>query len=84
MYDQVIENTYFSHRECKHYPCHNINHMGEINCIFCYCPLYHMNCDGDFIILKNGIKDCSHCILPHSLAGYDYVVNKLKENLDNK
>lgn len=44
--------------------CHAIN--GVLNCIFCYCPLYEdFNCGGEFIILENGLKDCSACLKPH-------------------
>jgi Zn-finger protein len=67
---------FFKNIDCKYYPCHDIK---EINCIFCYCALYHdNNCEGTYIIRKNGIKDCSQCILPHSPMGFDYIIDKLK------
>jgi len=64
---------------CQYYPCHDLSGM---NCQFCYCPLYNdNNCEGNFIILSNGIKDCSFCTLPHSPAGYEYIVRKLQKIL---
>jgi Zn-finger protein len=66
---------------CKYYPCHDLSSM---SCVICYCPLYHdNNCEGNIIILPNGIKDCSNCTLPHTPAGYEYIVRKLQKNIDN-
>lgn len=48
---------------CK--KCHSVK--GDLNCLFCYCPLYeNVDCGGNYIILQNGIKDCSTCLKPHS------------------
>jgi Zn-finger protein len=60
--------------------------------MFCFCPLYHYkNCGGEYEILKkNGLKDCSNCLVPHSPDGYEYIVKFLKEsaikygNLNNR
>lgn len=41
--------------------------------MFCWCPLYLLDCDGDFVV-NNGIKDCSNCSIPHTEEGYDYVL----------
>lgn len=44
--------------------CHAVN--GVLNCFFCYCPLYEdPDCGGNYIILNNGLKDCSTCLKPH-------------------
>ena len=67
---------YFQHKECEYFPCHDFK---ELNCLFCFCALYFLDCGGDFITLDNGIKDCSNCKIPHSKNGYDYIVKKLKE-----
>ncbi|MEE1014263.1 MAG: cysteine-rich small domain-containing protein [Clostridia bacterium] len=72
---------YFENRDCEYYPCHEAEH---INCLFCFCPLYHWeNCGGQWVmtLTEKGemVKDCSHCLLPHSEEGYDYVVSKLRE-----
>lgn len=47
---------------CK--KCHDIE--GFIICDYCYCPLYHVDCGGDFVMMPAGIKDCSACTIPHS------------------
>ncbi len=67
---------FFQNTECEFFPCHKTD---KINCLFCFCPLYHLDCGGDFTLTEKGIKDCSNCLLPHSDLGYDYIVDKLKE-----
>jgi Zn-finger protein len=70
---------FFQNKECEYFPCHK---KGVTNCVFCYCPLYlYDQCGGHYKILKNGIKDCSNCNLPHSEMGYDYIVGFLKDNI---
>jgi Zn-finger protein len=68
---------FFSNTECEYYPCHKID---EINCLFCYCPLYYKEeeCGGNYVILPNGIKDCSNCLIPHYRGGYNYIIKKLR------
>ena len=45
---------WFTNRECEYYPCHE---FAEINCLFCFCPLYFNDgCGGEYTILKSGIK----------------------------
>lgn len=73
---------YFENRDCEYYPCHAAEH---INCLFCFCPLYHReDCGGDWVMkpTEKGetVKDCSHCLLPHGEDGYDYVLTKLRED----
>ena len=65
----------FTHTECEFYPCHNVK--GELNCLFCWCPLYALKdkCGGKFKYKKKGIKDCSNCTIPHSKNGYEYIVS---------
>ena len=37
---------FFSHKQCEYYPCHPLD---EINCLFCYCPLYILkDCKGNY------------------------------------
>lgn len=71
---------YFENRNCEYYPCHNSE---RINCMFCFCPLYNMDCGGSFCYITDAkgdeIKDCSNCMLPHSEGGYDYIIKKLSE-----
>ncbi|MBQ6895222.1 MAG: cysteine-rich small domain-containing protein [Clostridia bacterium] len=74
-------HSFFANKECEFYPCHE-NITGDLNCLFCYCPLYSMGdkCGGNFTMLSNGIKDCSGCTIPHSEKGYDYIMKKLQDN----
>ena len=68
---------WFTNKECEYYPCHEFE---GINCLFCFCPLYfNDDCGGEYIILKNGIKDCSSCFIPHSAEGYDHIVEQLRK-----
>ncbi len=78
-----MDYSYFQNRDCEYYPCHN---MKDINCLFCFCPLYLIeNCGGNYkmIFTDSGkqTKDCSNCCLPHKKDGYEYVIEKLKENI---
>ena len=71
-------HKHFSNLDCKYYPCKDTK---ELNCLFCFCPLYSFDdCGGDFVVLKNGLKDCSKCLLPHSKNGYEYVINRLMKH----
>ncbi len=82
-----MNSRYFQNKDCEYYPCHP---MEEMNCLFCFCPLYAMeNCGGTFTMMdgKNGksVKDCSNCCLPHTPSGYDYIISRLTdENLSQK
>lgn len=71
---------YFENRACQYYPCHDMEH---INCLFCYCPLNHIeNCPGNPKFIEiNGkrIKDCSACTFPHEADNYDLIVKLLSE-----
>jgi Zn-finger protein len=67
---------YFTNRDCEYYPCHGID--GQ-NCLFCFCPLYRLDCGGNFSMIGK-VKDCSACTLVHEAGGYDYVIGKLKDH----
>jgi Zn-finger protein len=32
-------------------------------------------------MLRNGIKDCSNCIIPHGEEGYDYILEVVKNRV---
>ena len=36
------------------------------------------NCGGSFN-LKNGVKDCSQCMIPHKRENYGYITGKFSE-----
>ena len=73
--------TFYIHRECEAFPCHETIDPDNFNCIFCYCPLYSLGegCGGKFVLIKPGVKDCSDCILPHKRENYGYVTRILRE-----
>lgn len=77
-----MKNNYhfFTNKDCKYYPCHNIcMKTGNINCLFCFCPLYHDdNCGGNYTYTNKNIKDCSSCTLPHTENAYSYIINKIR------
>lgn len=79
-----MENSYryFENRACKYYPCHN--GIEEMNCLFCYCPLYsHKHCPGDyeFINTENGkVKSCMDCTFPHKPENYDTIIKFISLN----
>ena len=72
---------FFTNRECEFYPCHKTD---RINCLFCYCPLYYLDCGGHFKLTEQGLKDCSECLIPHQEGGYDYIVRKLMEAAESE
>lgn len=72
-----MENSYrfFQNTACAYFPCHRVTDSGEFNCLFCYCPLYALgeHCGGNYSYTREGIKDCSNCLLPHTPGGYEYI-----------
>ncbi len=80
-----MENShrFFENRECKFFPCHK--GLEEFNCLFCYCPMYHLeNCPGNPKYKeKEGrrIKVCIDCIFPHVPEYYDKVMSLLKDRM---
>lgn len=73
-------HRFFENRACQYYPCHT--GIEEINCLFCYCPLYaREECPGSpRFIERSGrrIKDCTACTFPHEAAHYDHILRLLK------
>lgn len=71
---------FFANKDCQYYPCHDLE---EINCLFCFCPLYpSMDCRGGFTLLASGIKDCTECSYPHAAKNYDEMMTRLIEVID--
>ena len=84
MKEMQTENyKFYSHKECEFFPCHKNGNEESFNCLFCYCPLYHLDdCPGNPAYKeKNGrsIKVCTGCTFPHRAENYDKVVMRLKE-----
>ena len=55
----------FTNSDCEYFPCHEDIKNKEFNCLFCYCPLYFIECPGAPKYLSNGLKDCMDCKIPH-------------------
>ncbi|MEG1527877.1 MAG: cysteine-rich small domain-containing protein [Clostridia bacterium] len=70
-------SQFFCNRDCEYFPCHKTSREGEFNCLFCFCPLYRLDCGGNYTLIDGKIKDCSACLLPH--YNYDYIIAKLVE-----
>ncbi|KJS84388.1 MAG: metal-binding protein [Peptococcaceae bacterium BICA1-8] len=75
----MSENYKFvQNSKCEFFPCHKVPNSEKFNCLFCYCPLYLLKeqCGGNYKYTKS-IKDCSHCSIPHSPGGYDFIRAKM-------
>ena len=72
-------SRFFANKECQYYPCHS--GIQEINCLFCYCPLYALeHCPGNCNYIEvNGkrIKECTNCTFPHQAENYDMIMKIL-------
>ena len=75
---------YFQNSECEYFPCHKCIDTENFSCLFCYCPLYALGdrCGGNYTYTKDGIKDCSSCLIPHRRENYDRVMGKMKEVIE--
>ena len=74
-------NRFFANKACKYYPCHP--ELGdELNCLFCYCPMYFLeDCGGDPSYTKKGIKDCSACLRIHEPDSWTFVQRRLLQEI---
>ena len=72
---------FFQNSNCEYFPCHQCSDTESFSCLFCYCPLYALGdkCGGNFTYTKEGIKDCSACLIPHRRENYDLVMERMKE-----
>ena len=73
--------AFFANKQCRYYPCHENDE--DINCLFCYCPLYHMDCPGNYEMTEAGgktIKNCKDCVYPHMADNYPEIIKRLKSN----
>ncbi len=73
--------SFFNHKDCEFFPCHETSDPDNFNCLFCYCPLYALGekCGGNFKISPNGYKDCSDCVFPHVRENYDRINSRFQE-----
>lgn len=74
-------SRFFANIECEYYPCHK--GIEELNCLFCYCPLYEReHCPGkpEYIKKEKGvIKSCMNCTFPHEPENYDIIMQFLRK-----
>jgi len=72
------EYSFFAHKKCEYFPCHETDSAKDFNCLFCYCPLYaHENCGGDYFYTQNGLKSCKNCNFPHERENFGEVRRRL-------
>ena len=71
-------DSFFRNTDCKYFPCHKTEHPEDINCLFCYCPLYMLGskCGGNFTYTETGIKNCTDCMVPHSRNAVQYIIKR--------
>ena len=72
---------FFENKDCKYYPCHKGTE--ELNCLFCYCPLYAMEeCPGTYRMIPSEgrmVKSCMECDFPHIPENYDLIIALLSQ-----
>ena len=74
----MSSSKFFCNKDCEYYPCHK--DIEDINCLFCFCPLYPFkDCKGNYSLINGSIKDCSECVIPHVEDNYDYIIKRLKK-----
>lgn len=75
---------FFQNSACEYFPCHKCEHPETFSCLFCYCPLYALGdkCGGNFSYTKDGIKDCSGCLIPHRRENYGKITEKMGQIIE--
>ena len=75
---------FFQNSACEYFPCHACKDPETFSCLFCYCPLYALAdaCGGNFTYTKEGIKDCSGCLIPHRRENYERIMEKMGAVID--
>ena len=74
-----FDSSFFQNTDCEYFPCHACADKETFSCMFCYCPLYALGdqCGGNFTYTKEGIKDCSNCLIPHRRENYLKIMEKM-------
>ena len=75
---------FFQNSACEFFPCHECADPEKFSCLFCYCPLYALGdrCGGNYTYTNEGIKDCSHCMIPHRRENYLRIMEKMGDVLE--
>lgn len=71
--------AFIQNKACKYFPCHKVSGTEYFNCLFCYCPLYFLEDCGGNKKYYDGVKDCSACLIPHGMNGYDTINKRIIE-----
>jgi Zn-finger protein len=74
---ELGDSTFFQNVGCEYYPCHGGVELDSFSCLFCYCPLYALDCPGNGARTAGGVKDCSGCVFPHHRSSYFRVIDCL-------
>ena len=76
-----INSRFFQNLSCPYFPCHVSMKPEELNCLFCYCPLYTLGvqCGGNFKYTARGVKSCEDCDFPHRKENYTRVLARFPE-----
>ena len=74
-----MSERFFANTSCRFFPCHQTNVPEHFHCLFCYCPLYPVHdCPGEYVLLQNGLKDCSNCLFPHDEKNCEQIFSILR------
>ncbi|MCL2827068.1 MAG: histidine phosphatase family protein [Eggerthellaceae bacterium] len=73
--------SFFQNTACEYFPCHAVDYPEEFNCLFCFCPFYHLGkaCPGTPAFNDEGVKDCTPCTFPHHRDSYGQVTARLRK-----
>ena len=74
-------SRFFQNRNCEYFPCHTGIREDELNCLFCFCPLYTLGrmCGGNYTYTEKNIKSCRNCTFPHRRENYEKVLGRFDE-----
>jgi len=78
---------FFQNTDCRYFPCHGKDRgtgsvpVEDFNCLFCYCPLYFIDCEGSYTMMDNKFKDCSKCTRNHDKDAWRYIIGRINEHM---
>mgnify|MGYP000417579403 CR=1 FL=1 len=84
-----MENSYryFENRACKYYPCHEVEN-DEMNCLFCFCPLYEReHCPGNPEYINSKAESSNPACTAHfptKRENYDIIMQFLKKKAETE
>jgi precorrin-2/cobalt-factor-2 C20-methyltransferase len=77
----MANSAFFCNEECEYYPCHR--DLKEINCLFCYCPLF-WDCPFQNGGAKSKGLECPDCTYAHKRENYAHVMQLIRNTYDKK